>query len=89
MIDDGLTEPGARETTQRPSRVAELGKLHLPAADHRALRVAGSSRLANREFLFPFAAVVECPQVGNGRAYRAVSRRYRYHERRKLPSGNC
>jgi len=61
IIDDGLTEPGARETTQRSSRVAEFGNctyllpsiVHCESPDH---------TLANREYLFPFAAVVECPQ---------------------------
>ena len=56
-----LTEPGARETTQRPSRVAEFENctyllpsiVHCESPDH---------TLANREYLFPFAAVVECPQ---------------------------
>jgi acyl-CoA reductase-like NAD-dependent aldehyde dehydrogenase len=62
MIDDGLTEPGVRETTQRPSRVAEHAGctyllptiVHCESPDH---------PMANREFLFPFAAVVECPQA--------------------------
>ena len=61
IIDDGLTEPGAREATQRPSRVAEFNNctyllptiVHCESPDH---------TLANREYLFPFAAVVECPQ---------------------------
>lgn len=62
MIDDGLTEPGVRETTRRPSRVAEQSGctyllpsiLHCESPEH---------PLANREFLFPFATVVECPQA--------------------------
>jgi acyl-CoA reductase-like NAD-dependent aldehyde dehydrogenase len=61
MIDDGLTESGAREATQHSSRVAEYANctyllpsiVHCTSPDH---------GLANREFLFPFAAVVECPQ---------------------------
>jgi acyl-CoA reductase-like NAD-dependent aldehyde dehydrogenase len=61
MIDEGLMDPGAREATQRPARVAEHAKctyllpslIHCDSPDH---------TLANREFLFPFAAVVECPQ---------------------------
>jgi acyl-CoA reductase-like NAD-dependent aldehyde dehydrogenase len=61
MIDDGLMEPGARETTQHSQRVAEFEDrtylmptiVHCESPDH---------PLANREFLFPFAAVVECPQ---------------------------
>lgn len=61
MIDDGLTESGARETTQRSSRLAEQAGctyllpsiVYCESPDH---------TLANREFLFPFAAVVECPQ---------------------------
>ena len=61
MIDDGLTDPGAREATQRPARVAELGKCTylLPSIVHCE---SPEHTLANREFLFPFAAVVECPQ---------------------------
>jgi acyl-CoA reductase-like NAD-dependent aldehyde dehydrogenase len=61
IIDDGLTEPGARETTQHESRVAEFNNctyllpsiVQCESPDH---------TLANREYLFPFAAVVECPQ---------------------------
>jgi acyl-CoA reductase-like NAD-dependent aldehyde dehydrogenase len=61
ILDDGLTEPGARETTQRDSRVVEFNNctyllpsiVHCESPDH---------TLANREYLFPFAAVVECPQ---------------------------
>jgi acyl-CoA reductase-like NAD-dependent aldehyde dehydrogenase len=61
MIDDGLSEPGVRETTQRSSRIADYGNctyllpsiIHCESSDH---------ILSNREFLFPFAAVVECPQ---------------------------
>jgi len=36
-------------------------RLHLPAADHRPVRA--EHVLANREFLFPFASVVEVPQA--------------------------
>ncbi len=61
IIDDGLTEPGAREATQRPSRVVEFNNctyllpsiVHCESPDH---------TLANREYLFPFATIVECPQ---------------------------
>jgi acyl-CoA reductase-like NAD-dependent aldehyde dehydrogenase len=61
LIDEGVSEPGVRETTQRPSRVAEHDNctyllptiLHCESPEH---------PMANREFLFPFAAVVECPQ---------------------------
>ena len=61
IIDDGLTEPGARETTKHGARVVEFGSctylmptiVHCKSPEH---------PLANREFLFPFAAVVECPQ---------------------------
>jgi acyl-CoA reductase-like NAD-dependent aldehyde dehydrogenase len=60
MIDDGLMEPGARETTHH-QRVVEFENrtylmptiVYCESPDH---------SLANREFLFPFAAVVECPR---------------------------
>ncbi len=80
MIDDGLTDPGAREATQRPARVAELGKCTylLPSIVHCE---SPEHTLANREFLFPFAAVVECPQSEMVRAHRAFPRRYRHYER--------
>jgi acyl-CoA reductase-like NAD-dependent aldehyde dehydrogenase len=62
MIDAGLTEAGVREATQNSSRVAEFGNctyllptiVSCESPDH---------PMANREFLFPFAAVVECPQA--------------------------
>ena len=45
MIDDDLTEPGARETPQRPRpEWSNSRQLHVPAADDRSLRVARSSR---------------------------------------------
>ncbi|MEJ7605545.1 MAG: aldehyde dehydrogenase family protein, partial [Bryobacteraceae bacterium] len=64
MIDDGLTEAGARDATAqyRPGgRVATHDSctyllptiVHCDSSEH---------TLANREYLFPFAAVVECPQ---------------------------
>lgn len=60
MIDGGLEEPGVRDACAR-ERVAEANGstyllptiLHCEHPDH---------TLANREFLFPFASVVECPQ---------------------------
>ena len=53
-------EPGARDVTaaHREGEAGDVGRLHLPAADGRALRSADHP-LANREFLFPFASVVE------------------------------
>jgi acyl-CoA reductase-like NAD-dependent aldehyde dehydrogenase len=62
MIDAGLTEAGVREATRNSSRVAEFGNctyllptiVSCESPDH---------PMANREFLFPFAAVVECPQA--------------------------
>jgi acyl-CoA reductase-like NAD-dependent aldehyde dehydrogenase len=61
MIDDGLADPGARETTQRTARLAESAGCTylLPSIVHCQ---SPEHTLANREFLFPFAAVVECPQ---------------------------
>ena len=65
MIDGGLDEPGATDVTagKRGSdgRLAQFEGctyllptvLHCESPDH---------TLANREFLFPFATVVECPQ---------------------------
>ncbi|MBC8166844.1 MAG: aldehyde dehydrogenase family protein [Bryobacteraceae bacterium] len=60
MIDQGLAEPGATDMMNR-DRVATLGGatyllptiLHVESPDH---------GMANKEFLFPFASVVECPQ---------------------------
>jgi acyl-CoA reductase-like NAD-dependent aldehyde dehydrogenase len=62
MIDGDLSEPGVRETTQNNSRVVERAGctylmptiVHVESPDH---------PLANREFLFPFASVVECSQA--------------------------
>jgi acyl-CoA reductase-like NAD-dependent aldehyde dehydrogenase len=62
MIDGDLSEPGVRETTQNQSRVVERAGctylmptiVHVESPDH---------PLSNREFLFPFASVVECSQA--------------------------
>lgn len=60
MIDDMLAETGARSLMRRERLVNYGGAtyllpeiVHCDTPDH---------ALANREFLFPFAAVVECPQ---------------------------
>lgn len=61
VIDDGLTEPGARDVMSRERLVVSGGAtyllptiLHCESSDH---------PLSNREYLFPFASVVECPQA--------------------------
>jgi acyl-CoA reductase-like NAD-dependent aldehyde dehydrogenase len=65
MIDAGLAEPGAMDYSARyrgPERVCEWNGttyllptvIHCDSAGH---------PLANREFLFPFASVVEVPQA--------------------------
>ncbi len=63
IVDDGLEEPGARDVTaaHRPGgRVVEFqGSTYLlPTIIHSA---SPEHTLANREFLFPFASVVEVP----------------------------
>ena len=59
IIDDGLLQPGVRDIMNRERLVQSGGAtyllptiLHCDSPDH---------TLANREFLFPFASVVECP----------------------------
>lgn len=65
IIDQGLTEPGARDVTA-PYRADErLTKWNncsylLPTIVHCA---HPTHRLANKEFLFPFASVVQVPQA--------------------------
>lgn len=62
MIDGELDEPGARDVTlahRGAPRVAEFqGCTYLLPTVIRAQR---EHSLANREFLFPFASVIECP----------------------------
>ena len=43
-------------------RLGDVARLHIPAADHRSMRNGANHGLANREFLFPFASVVEVDQ---------------------------
>jgi hypothetical protein len=60
MIDGGLKEPGASDVTNRERLVQVNGATYLlPTVVHCA---SPDHTLANREFLFPFAAVVDCPQ---------------------------
>jgi acyl-CoA reductase-like NAD-dependent aldehyde dehydrogenase len=61
LVDDGLREPGAREVTaahrEGPRLVTRDGSTYLLPT---IVRVDSSEHpLANREFLFPFASVVE------------------------------
>jgi acyl-CoA reductase-like NAD-dependent aldehyde dehydrogenase len=60
MIDAGLSEPGAEETTARPRCVEFDGCTYLLPTIIRC--DSPDHPLANREFLFPFASVVETPQ---------------------------
>jgi acyl-CoA reductase-like NAD-dependent aldehyde dehydrogenase len=60
MIDEGLQEPGARSVMGRERLARFEGAtyllpeiVHCESSDH---------TLANREYLFPYAAVVECSQ---------------------------
>lgn len=62
-IDAGLREPGATDATalhRTGSRLVTIGRVAylLPTIVHCADR---AHPLANREFLFPFASVIECP----------------------------
>ncbi|MBI3278272.1 MAG: aldehyde dehydrogenase [Acidobacteria bacterium] len=64
MIDDGLAQPGAEDVTARyrggPRLVGFQGCAYLlPTIVNCA---SPEHTLANREYLFPFASVVECPQ---------------------------
>lgn len=63
MIDGALTQPGAVNLTERirgTPRLVKEGRIAwlLPTI----LRAERDHVLANKEFLFPFASVVECPQ---------------------------
>jgi acyl-CoA reductase-like NAD-dependent aldehyde dehydrogenase len=64
IIDNGLTTPGATDVTEKKrgsSRLVRDGRLGyvLPTIVHCESR---EHPLANREFLFPYASVIECPQ---------------------------
>ena len=63
MIDQGLLEPGARDVTaahrQSERLVTWNGCAYLSPT---LIRCSSDHPLANREFLFPFAAVVDVPQ---------------------------
>jgi acyl-CoA reductase-like NAD-dependent aldehyde dehydrogenase len=61
VIDDGLSEPGASDIMGRERLVRFEGATYLlPTIVHVGSPDHG---LANREYLFPFASVVECPQA--------------------------
>ena len=61
IIDDGLTEPGATDMMNRERLVKLNGATYLlPTVVHCESSDHG---LANREYLFPFASVVECPHA--------------------------
>lgn len=65
-IEAGLREPGATDQTQRQRgapRLARDGRLAwlLPTVIWIEPARAAAHPLANREFLFPYAAVIECP----------------------------
>ena len=63
MINSGLNEPGARDVTASHRKTERLvawnGCSYLNPT---VIRCAADHSLAGREFLFPFAAVVEVPQ---------------------------
>jgi len=63
LIDQGLNEEGARDVTAsyRPERLVERDgcKYLLPTV---IMCDSAEHGLANREYMFPFATVVECPQ---------------------------
>ncbi len=65
MVDEGLKTPGAEDVTERirgTPRLVREGRcawvlptiIHVPNTEH---------PLTNKEYLFPFASVVECPQA--------------------------
>ena len=93
LIDDGTGEPGAatsrRDTAARP-RSSSVDGLHLPAADDRLLR-SPDHPLANREFLFPFAAWSRCRARTwrDARAHRADPRGHRDHRRPGVLNARC
>lgn len=61
MIDDGLAEPGARSLMHRERLVRFGGATYL--LPEIVLCDSPAHTLANREYLFPYAAVIECPQA--------------------------
>jgi hypothetical protein len=66
QIEDGLKTPGAEDVTapyrQGPRKVEFEGR-HLPAARPSCAAIRSQHPLANREFLCPYASVVEVPQA--------------------------
>jgi len=63
MIDQGLLEPGAREVTASYHQGERLVTWNnCSYLNPTLIRCAADHTLAGREFLFPFAAVVEVPQ---------------------------
>ncbi|MCC6389354.1 MAG: aldehyde dehydrogenase [Bryobacterales bacterium] len=65
MIDDALYEPGVEDVTAKYRPSGRLARFEdstylLPTILHCE---SPSHGLANREFLFPFASVVECPEA--------------------------
>lgn len=82
QIDDGLKTPGASDVTARhrsgPRRVTQDGAVYLlPTIVH---CTSFEHPLANKEFLCPYASVVECPQsemlsrIGYSLAVSAITR---------------
>ena len=84
MIDRDLEVPGAEDVTARhrpgPRVVEWEGSTYLLPTVVRC--DSPEHPLANREFLFPFAAVVEVPAEDDARRPRADARRHRPHRRR-------
>jgi acyl-CoA reductase-like NAD-dependent aldehyde dehydrogenase len=65
MVDDGLRTPGAEDLAEKhrgSSRLVKEGRVAwlLPTIVHCQ---TWNHPLANKEFLFPYASVVECPQA--------------------------
>lgn len=87
-IDAGLREPGATDVTARHrtgGRLVTVGRVAylLPTIVHCTDR---AHPLANREFLFPFASVIECPvaempdAIGPSLVVSAITRDQRFAE---------
>lgn len=63
IIEQGLLEPGARDVTAAHRQTERLVTWNNCAyLNPTVIRCAADHTLANREFLFPFAAVVDVPQ---------------------------
>jgi hypothetical protein len=93
-IGAGLREPGAVDVTQQLRGLPRLACVRSPGGGEAACLLptiiacdAPAHPLANREFLFPYAAVVECPAeempeaIGRTLVVSAITRDPRFSER--------